>query len=103
MSEWLTCFLSVTISLSLCFVLSDFLSRVCTNTHKSLQSCSQPFVPTFKGIMKDYYSTDQNQPGVNSFRVSVHYTFSRILQVYIRQSSYCLIFYLELNLCIKFV
>lgn len=36
---------------------------------------TQPFVPTCQGIMKDHYSTDQNQIEVNSFRVSVHYTF----------------------------
>lgn len=29
---------------------------------------TQPFVPTFEGIMKDYYSTDQNQFEANSFQ-----------------------------------
>lgn len=97
--------------LSLChslpFPLFCSLCLSVTHVHKHTQiitiMLTLPFVPTFKGIMKDYYSTDQNQPGLNSFRVSVHYTFSRILQVYRRQSSYCLIFYLDLNLCIKFV
>lgn len=45
---------------------------------------TQPFVPTLEGIMKDYYSPDQNQTEVNSF-----HSLS--------------IIHLDLNHCIKFV
>lgn len=88
------------LSLSVPFpVLFSLCLSVChAHAHKHTQiitiMLTQPFVPTFEGIMKDYYSTDRNQPEVNSFKVSIHYTFSKILQVCRRQASHCLIFIL---------
>lgn len=55
-----------------------------TNWFSIIIMLTQPFVPTLEGIMKDYYSTDQNQTEVNSF-----HSLS--------------IIHLDLNHCIKFL